>query len=69
MVSDPFGREQHDIVARRTGIIVGAATLPLLNKGDAVFHVATFEDASAVEEHVDLFEEHLDNGDGARFLD
>jgi len=69
VVSDPFGMEQHNIIARRTGIIVGAATLPLLNRGDAVFHVATFEDASVVEEHVDMFEEHLDNGDGARFLD
>ncbi|USO05544.1 MAG: succinylglutamate desuccinylase/aspartoacylase family protein [Rhodospirillales bacterium] len=69
VISDPFGREKHEVLARRTGIIVGAVTLPLVNKGDAAFHVATFEDASAVEEHVDMFEEQLDSGHGARFLD
>jgi len=69
IISDPFGSEKHDIIARQTGIIIGAATLPLLNKGDAVFHVATFEDASTVEEHVDLFEERLDTQSHQRFTD
>ena len=69
VISDPFGREKHDVVAKRTGIIIGAVTLPLLNRGDAAFHVATFEDAHAVEEHVDMFEEQLDSNDSRRFLD
>jgi len=69
IISSPFGHDKHEILARRTGIIVGAAIMPLLNKGDAVFHVATFENASTVEEHVDMFEEFLDEGDGARFID
>tara|TARA_R110002124_G_scaffold149220_1_gene314932 strand:+ start:71846 stop:72877 length:1032 start_codon:yes stop_codon:yes gene_type:complete len=68
VLSDPFGREKHNIEARRTGIIIGMATMPLLNRGEAAFHVATFEDSSAVEEHVDLFEEQLDSGTGERFL-
>ena len=69
VISDPFGADRHEIRARRTGIIVGATTIPLLNKGDAVFHVATFEDASLVEEEVGLFEENLSTGDGPRFID
>lgn len=69
IISDPFGREKYEIIARRTGIIIGAATLPLLNKGDAAFHVATFEDATMVEESVDNFEEQLDTNDTGRFLD
>lgn len=68
IISDPFGIEKHEILARKTGIIIGAATLPLLNKGDAVFHVATFENAGDVEEHVDMFEEYLDDGDKSGFL-
>ncbi len=63
VVSDPFGHEKHEITARRTGIIIGAATMPLLNRGDAVFHVATFEDAGMVEEHVELFDEQFDSMD------
>jgi len=54
-------------LARRSGTIVCAATMSLLNKGDAVFHIATFEDSKAVEEQVDQFEDDLDNGYGARF--
>ncbi len=69
VISDPFGREKHDVTARKTGIIIGMATMPLLNRGEAAFHVATFEDSNAVEEHVDMFEEQLDDGNGDRFLD
>ncbi len=59
IISDPFGFDKHEVRARRTGIIIGMATLPLLNRGEAVFHVATFENANAVEEHVDIYEGHL----------
>jgi hypothetical protein len=69
IISDPFGQQKVDITARRTGIIIGATTFPLLNSGDAVFHVATFEDAHTVEEHVDIFEETLETEDKNRFLD
>ena len=69
VISDPFGREKHKVIARKTGIIIGAVTIPLLNKGDAVFHVATFQDPFAVENSVDILEETLDSDDGARFLD
>ena len=56
IVADPFGHEKHEITAKRAGIIIGAVTMPLLNRGDAVFHVATFENISAVEEQVEAFE-------------
>jgi len=69
IISDPFGREKHDVIARRSGIIIGGVTMPLLNRGDAVFHVATFEDPTAVEESVDLLEETFDSDNGPRFLD
>ena len=56
-ISDPFGHEKHDVLARATGIIIGMATLPLLNRGEAFFHIATFEDATIVEEQIDLYKE------------
>lgn len=66
IISDPFGREKIEILAKRTGIIIGAVTMPLLSRGDAVFHVASFEDSTTVGEHVEMFEERLevDNQDG-----
>lgn len=69
VISDPFGREKHEIIARRTGIVIGLATMPLLNRGEATFHIATFEDSNTVEEHVDIFEEQYGLGSGERFLD
>ena len=43
--------------------------MPLVNSGDAVFHVANFsEDMDKVEEHVDLYEEQLGDTDTVRFI-
>ncbi|TNE30114.1 MAG: succinylglutamate desuccinylase/aspartoacylase family protein [Alphaproteobacteria bacterium] len=67
-VSDPFGGDVFEIRARKTGIVVGTATLPLVNAGDAAFHIATFEDSGAVEEQVELFEGKVGNGKSDRFL-
>ncbi|TVQ82844.1 MAG: succinylglutamate desuccinylase [Micavibrio sp.] len=68
IVSDPFGEDVFKIRAKKSGIVVGTATLPLVNAGDAAFHIATFEDAGAVEERVDLFGESVADDEGERFL-
>lgn len=39
-ISDPFGETETEIVAPKAGIIIGALTLPVVNEGDAVFHLA-----------------------------
>ncbi len=64
VISDPFGCEKYEIVADRTGIIIGAVTLPLLNRGDAVFHLATFANSNVVGERVDMFEDQLGAHEG-----
>ena len=56
IISNPFGGDRVEVRAKKTGIIVGMATLPLVNNGDALFHIATFEDSQEVEERVELFE-------------
>lgn len=40
MVSDPFGEVEDEIVATLPGIIIGRAMLPIVNEGDALFHIA-----------------------------
>lgn len=57
IIYDPFGIEKHYVKARRTGIIVGMSLMPLVNNGDALFHIATFEDAGAVEDEVERHDE------------
>jgi uncharacterized protein len=52
VISDPYGDNRVDVIAQKTGIVIGMTTIPLLNSGDAAFHIACFEDSEAVEESV-----------------
>ena len=38
-VSDPFGETERNVLAPFDGIIVGRAVMPIVNEGDAVFHI------------------------------
>ena len=52
-VSDPFGETDDDIVAPFDGIIVGRAVLPIVNEGDAVFHLARVKSVERAEDMVE----------------
>lgn len=56
-ISDPFGKNELPLTARYGGIIIGRLNLPLVNEGDAVFHIARFESAGEAESTVDEFQE------------
>jgi len=60
VMSDPFGGGRVEVRAKLTGIIIGIATLPLVSSGDALFHIATFEDAKEVEDRVGVFDGFLE---------
>ena len=47
-------------------IVIGRTQLPVVNEGDALFHIARFGDAGEAEAAVEAFhEEHLEGlGDG-----
>ena len=48
-VSDPFGEQEREIVAPFDGLIVGRAVMPVVNEGDAVFHLARVQSVPRVE--------------------
>ncbi len=56
-VADPFGQTQTDIKATTSGVVIGRTHLPLVNEGDAVVHIAQFEDVSAVADQVSAFKD------------
>ncbi|WP_299965431.1 succinylglutamate desuccinylase/aspartoacylase family protein [uncultured Roseobacter sp.] len=65
-VADPFGEVETDLVAPADGILIGRAILPVVNEGDAVFHLAalaprssdgTVEDLASQLETDPLFDE------------
>ena len=60
-ISDPFGDRKIEIEAKKTGIIIGMTTMPLVNSGDALFHIATFDDTESVEEQLGYFEDLIAN--------
>lgn len=41
-ISDPLGRSEVEVKAPREGIVIGIQTLPLVNEGDAIVHIAFF---------------------------
>lgn len=57
VISDPYGKDKTSVSTPKSGIVIGQATLPLVNQGDAMFHIATFEDRDAVEEQLEVFDE------------
>ena len=59
-LTDPWGDDKVEVIAQKTGIIIGMTRLPLVNNGDALFHIARFEDSEAVEESLGLHDESLD---------
>lgn len=60
-MSDPVGEDKSEIRAPFGGIVIGRTQLPVVNEGDALFHIARFGDPSEVEAAVEAFhEEHLE---------
>jgi len=54
IVSDPFGEREFEITAETTDVIIGRTNLPMINEGDALFHIAIpdSEPSSAIEKHI-----------------
>lgn len=59
-ISDPLGDDEVDVVAQKRGVVIGRTELPLVNEGDAVFHIATFERPADVSALVEDFQDELE---------
>lgn len=59
-VSDPLGAYEETIQASAAGIIIGRLNLPLVHRGDALFHIAIIDAAHSITDMVDLAESSLD---------
>ena len=57
VVADPFGETEANVRAQYGGIVIGRTNLPLVNEGDALYHIARFEDIGEIEAKVDEFQE------------
>lgn len=50
VVADPLGASSIPLVSEEDGIIVGRTNLPIVNRGDAVFHIAKAKPLSTIKE-------------------
>lgn len=57
MVADPFGETEIAVTSTYNGIVIGRTNLPLVNEGDALFHIARFERVVEAANKVDEFNE------------
>ena len=60
VVSDPFGERDEPVPARFSGLIIGRTNLPLISEGEALFHIARFAAADAVEERLEAYQDELE---------
>ncbi|HEY5717215.1 MAG TPA: succinylglutamate desuccinylase/aspartoacylase family protein [Motiliproteus sp.] len=57
-ITAPFSSGDADVVASYAGIIVGRNNIPLVNEGEALYHVARFDTVAAAEKQLEaIFEE------------
>lgn len=52
VVVNPLGSETVEVRADREGVIIGHTNHPLVNQGDALFHVAFVPDGQGLQEVV-----------------
>lgn len=55
-IADPFGDTEIEVTADHAGLVIGRNQLPIVHQGDALFHVARFEDVEEVAQHVEDFQ-------------
>ncbi|MFN2309458.1 MAG: succinylglutamate desuccinylase/aspartoacylase family protein [Gammaproteobacteria bacterium] len=64
VVADPFGEREADVQSTAAGIIIGRTNIPLVHEGDALFHIARFEQPKAAAAAVEQFQlENLNDVD------
>ncbi len=64
VISDPsslFDPTEYELRAQFSGIVIGKSNIPLVNEGDALFHIARFEDVGEAAALVEAFQSGTEN--------
>ncbi len=63
IVSDPFGESETEIWSPCSGLVIGQMNLPLVNEGDALYHIAQFYRTDLAVERLESYQENLESAD------
>jgi len=55
VVADPFGRLESSVTSSVNGIVIGMNNLPMVNEGEALYHVALFDELDEAMKTMDAF--------------
>jgi predicted deacylase len=58
-ISSPTGTFSNSLIAPKSGVIIGKQNIPLVQEGDAMFHVAIFETPSDVAQHIEQLQDNV----------
>jgi predicted deacylase len=56
-IDEPLGDDSFEILSPFNGIIIGKSEIPLIQEGDAVFHIAKFKDLDVADDKIEYFSE------------
>ncbi|PWQ97517.1 succinylglutamate desuccinylase [Leucothrix arctica] len=65
-IGSPYGEVLDSVIASRSGILIGKQNIPLVQEGEAMFHIAYFDESDQeIAEHIENVQELLlpDAGD------
>ncbi len=61
-IGSPYGEILTEVLANKSGVIIGKQNIPLVQEGEAMYHIAYFkEDDEEIAEHIGSVEEELVN--------
>lgn len=59
-INGPLGHNINQVVSNRSGIIIGKQNIPLVQEGEAMYHIAYFGDtAEEVHEHIEMMQDSI----------
>ena len=58
-IDEPLGDDSFPIRSPFDGVIIGKSEIPLIQEGDAVFHIAKLKDLESAESKLEYFNENV----------
>ncbi len=59
IVAAPFSTEENVLIAPSDGILIGMSSFPLVNEGEALFHIAQFDEIQSVEDELESHDSNV----------
>ncbi|WP_415397465.1 succinylglutamate desuccinylase/aspartoacylase family protein [Sulfurimonas sp. CS5] len=58
-IDEPLGDDSFEILSPFDGVIIGKSEIPLIQEGDAIFHIAKFNNLEVAENKIEHFNENM----------